>query len=170
MWVRRSSSAHNATETELNKKSVMDMWDGVGTDLDTDDEPDYPGSTLPRNRPGGSKYKQRQEAKAGERTYQLSLPDGTLQTFYTISTVARIFGRKPVTIRAWETKGLLPVPSYRTPKPRGNHLGEVPRGKRLYTQTQIDYLVALCERYKMLDFTRADWTGFQKAMAEYPTK
>lgn len=147
----------------------MEMWDGIGKDLDQPDTKDYPGNTAPRNRPGGEKYEQRREAKAGEHTYEYKLPDGTIQTFYTIATVAKIFGRKTVTIRAWEDRGELPRPKYRTPKPRGKHLGSAPAGRRLYTQDQVDFLVALCERYNMMDHFKADWTGFRKAMVDYPT-
>jgi hypothetical protein len=147
----------------------MDMWDSVSNKTPPPDDKDYPGNTSPRNRPGGVKYEQRKEAKAGERTYEYRLPDGSLQTFYMIATVAKIFGREPVTIRAWEDRGVLPRPRYRTPKPRGKHLGNAPAGRRLYTQDQIDFLVALCERCNMMDHLKADWTKFRAAMVDYPT-
>lgn len=156
----------------LSKAS--DIWASISSGkepevLDKPEQKDYPGNTAPRNRPGGQHYKQREDAKKGEISYTVTLPDGRVKTFYTISTVAKVFGRKPVTIRAWEDRGDLPSPKYRTPKPRGKHLGTAPAGKRLYSQEQVDYLVTLCERYNMLDQYRADWAGFRAAMADYPT-
>lgn len=153
---------------------ARDIWASIEgkipeESLDTLSEKDYPGKTAPRNRPGGERYEQQRQIKSGEKTYELELPDGSVRTFYTISTVAKVFGRKPVTIRAWEDRGDLPRPKYRTPKPQGHHLGSKPVGRRLYTQEQVDYLVTLCERYNMLDHYSADWDGFRKAMAEYPT-
>jgi hypothetical protein len=156
----------------LSKAS--DIWADISAgkppqSLDQPEHKDYPGNTTPRNRPGGEKYEQHSQAKKGERSYKLALPDGSIKTFYTISTVARIFGRRTVTIRSWEDRGDLPRPKYRTPKPRGKHLGSAPAGRRLYTQEQVDYLVLLCERYNMMDHYRADWEGFRQAMADYPS-
>lgn len=152
-------------------KSIQEMWDSVsGKALDQPDDKDYPGKTPPRNRPGGEYAEQRRMAKQGHKTYTFKTPSGETKTFYTISTVASIFGRKPVTIRAWEDRGDLPRPKYRTPKPRGSQFGESKTaGKRLYTQEQVDFLVALCERYNMVDQYTADWAGFRAAMADYPT-
>lgn len=138
-------------------------------ELDTDDSIDYPGSTPPRNRPGGASYQRQRESTANEKTYEFALADGTVTTFYTIKTLSNIFGRKPVTIRSWEDKGILPKPKYRTPAPRGKHLGSTPKGRRLYTQEQVDYLTLLCDRYRMLDPSKADWKGFKRAMTDYPS-
>lgn len=135
--------------------------------LDADDSIDYPGSTPPRNRPGGEAYTKRRDARSGEKSYEFTTSEG-VKTFYTIRTIANIFGRKPVTIRSWEDKGIIPRPKFRTPAPRGSHLGAEPKGRRLYTQDQVDYLVTLCERYGMLVANKADWDGFKKAMADYP--
>ena len=135
--------------------------------LDTEDQKDYPGATKPRNRPGGEAYQERREAKVNEKTYEFATKDGEVKTFYTIKTIARIFGRKTVTIRAWEDKGIMPKPKFRTPAPKGPHLGAEPKGRRLYTQNQVDYLLLLCKRYRMLEQNTADWKGFQKAMQYY---
>lgn len=154
-----------------NRRTVQDLWDSVsGKNLDQPDDKDYPGNTPPRNRPGGEFHEARRKAKQDKKTYTFKLPSGEVKTFYTISAVADIFGRKPVTIRAWEDRGDLPRPKYRTPKPRGSQFGEEKTaGKRLYTQNQVDFLVALCERYNMVDQYKADWAGFRAAMADYPT-
>lgn len=137
--------------------------------LDTEDHNDYPGKTTPRNRPGGEAYVSRRDAKQGEKTYVFAVKDGTTKTFFTIKTIARIFGRKTVTIRSWEDKGIMPQPRWRTPAPSGNHLGGSPKGRRLYSQNQVDYLLAICDRYRMLEQNKADWEGFHKAMQDYPT-
>jgi len=136
--------------------------------LDSEGEVDYPGVTPPRNRPGGEAYQARKDIRQGEKTYTFAVSGGEVKTFYTIKTIAKIFGRTQVTIRSWEDKGILPKPRYRTPPPRGHYLGKEAKGRRLYTQDQVDYLLLLCERYNMLDSRKADWDGFQAAMKQYP--
>ena len=157
----------------MSSDPLMEMFHRAGTlqkalqEVADDDLKDYPGSTPPRNRPGGDKYESRRALQREEKTYEYATEDG-IKTFYTIKTVCRIFGRKPVTIRSWEDKGILPKPKYRTPAPRGKHLGSAPKGRRLYTQNQVDYLESVCDRYRMLEPNKADWKGFKKAMQDYP--
>jgi len=51
--------------------------------------------------------------------------------FYTVGALAQVLNRKPVTIRKWETEGIIPKPTFIAPSPDK-------RGKRrLYTREQI---------------------------------
>lgn len=63
---------------------------------------------------------------------------GGEREFFTISHLAAALGKSVVTIRSWESKGMMPPTPYRSPRPRGGMLpGKPTRGKRLWTREQI---------------------------------
>jgi hypothetical protein len=68
--------------------------------------------------------------------------------FFTIGDLALAINRRPVTIRSWEAKGIMPKARFRTPAVPGQ-IGE---GKRLYTRRQVEGLVVLCAKHGILDF------------------
>lgn len=139
------------------------------TDTAEDDKL-YPGNTPPRNATDSF--------DKGEPDWLKSLPfqemqvDKTGQTkrFYTIGAVASALGKKPVTIRSWEQKGWLPSASYRTPPPVREQIpGKTPRGKRLYSQDQLMFLVEAYGKY-ILDPAKANWPGFRTYIKRYYPK
>lgn len=94
---------------------------------------------------------------------------GVVREFYTIGELSKAVGRKAVTLRSWESKGWLPAPKYRTPKPAKEQLpGKPAKGKRLYSREQVLYLVAAAAEFRLQDYTAADWDGFRRHMKKYP--
>lgn len=65
--------------------------------------------------------------------------------FFTIGQLGMALGgRKPVTIRKWETQGIIPKPTFRKPS-------EDPRGqRRLYSRAQVEGLVKIAEEEGVL--------------------
>lgn len=78
--------------------------------------------------------------------------------------------RKPVTIRSWESKGWLPSASFRTPPPRSEQIpGKAVKGRRLYSEAQIVFLVEAAITYAIDDPVKPDWVGFRKHIEDnYP--
>jgi hypothetical protein len=66
---------------------------------------------------------------------------GVEREFFTIGALAEAINRRPVTIRAWEDRGVIPKARYRG---RGQ--------KRLYTREQVEGLVRLCDEHGILTF------------------
>ena len=79
--------------------------------------------------------------------------------------------RKPVTIRSWEAKGWIPPASFRTPAPKSEQIpGKAVKGRRLYSEAQIVFLVEAAMAYAIDDPDSPDWKGFRKHIADnYPT-
>jgi len=88
---------------------------------------------------------------------------------FTIGALSEALGNKPVTVRSWELKGWLPEATYRTPKPKGEQVpGKAIRGKRLYSEDQVLFLVKAYDSY-ILTPSRADWPGFRASIKRsYP--
>lgn len=69
---------------------------------------------------------------------------GVDREFFTIGNLAQALGRRPVTVRAWESKGVIPKATFRRPS-------EDPRGtRRLYTREQIEGIVRIAEEEGLL--------------------
>lgn len=85
---------------------------------------------------------------------------------FTISDVAELLNRKPVTIRKWEEKGVIPKATYS--KPGAN---KDPRGRRrLYSREQVVALIQIAEAEGILHNPNAQIskTNFkQKVLAEF---
>lgn len=64
--------------------------------------------------------------------------------FWTVGALALALNRKPVTIRLWERKGIIPRPNFRTPAD-----GAI-AGKRLYTREQVEGLARIAEEEGLL--------------------
>lgn len=57
--------------------------------------------------------------------------------FFTVGQLALALGRRPVTIRKWETEGIIPKALFSAPS-------EDPRGRRrLYTRAQVEGIVKI---------------------------
>lgn len=125
------------------------------------DLPDFPGKTPPKNRPN-SKRTLGEEHLNGAKGKEYII-NGTAVTLYTVGQVAKALNRKPVTIRMWELNGWIPKANYRSPAPKSETIkGKTPKGRRLYSQSQVECLFTGAERYKIDDPLEADWEGFRK--------
>lgn len=101
---------------------------------------DYPGKKPPRNRKV-KKPKRIDDPFSGiyPTVYFIK---GVRTEVFTIGQMAKILNKKPVTLRAWETKGILPKATYRTPAPQGIQVpGKTLKGRRIYTKKQVDLLL-----------------------------
>jgi hypothetical protein len=106
-----------------------------------DDLHDWPGKKRPVNRPEPS-LAEESDADWDVRPV-VYIYNGVSREFFTIGHLADALGRSPVTIRSWESKGLLPKSPYRSPRPRGESLPGVAKGKRLWTRDQIEGILRL---------------------------
>jgi hypothetical protein len=76
---------------------------------------------------------------------RVMLLKGQETEFYALGTLARILNRKTVTLRKWESEGILPKPAYILPS-------SDPRGKRrLYTKEQISGLKDIAKEEGILE-------------------
>jgi hypothetical protein len=77
--------------------------------------------------------------------------NGEVREFFTISHLAAALGYSVQSIRAWEDKGALPRSPFRSPrtaKPVAG--GRSNKGKRLWTREQIEGIVRLARRHKVI--------------------
>jgi hypothetical protein len=75
--------------------------------------------------------------------------------FFTMGQLAAALHRKPVTLRRWESEGIIPVPRFTSP---GND-GDVRGKRRLYTRAQIEGMVAIATQEGLMDDSN---TGIRK--------
>ena len=76
---------------------------------------------------------------------------GADREFFTIGHLATALGRSTVTIRSWESRGTLPNTPFRTPKPDHTPtFGPAPAGRRLYTRSQIEGILRICEELRII--------------------
>lgn len=107
-------------------------------------EKDFPGRLPPVNRKNGDPEKDdsvdvQWDAKPVVYNY-----GGHAREFFTIGHLATALGRSPVTIRSWENKGVLPKSPFRSPSPKTSAIqGGKPKGKRLWTRSQIEGLLSI---------------------------
>lgn len=99
------------------------------------------------------------------------LVNGTTRKFYTIGVLASVLQRAPTTIRSWESKGWIPPASFRAPAPRKEQIpGKTPKGRRLYSESQVTFLYEAYQRFNLADPKRADWASFRRHVKKsYPS-
>lgn len=121
------------------------------------DLPEWPGGTPPKNR--GPKKQITDETYGGAKPKSYRINGKDVQMF-TVGQLALAVDRKAVTIRSWEKQGIIPRATYRTPPPVGQQLpGKPPKGRRLYSQAQVDLILEAITTYKIGTKT-PDWVGF----------
>lgn len=151
-------------------RDPLDMFHNITSKIGQHmaDERDFPGTKSPRNR-GKVLDNPQHEWLKSLKSYEY-LVNGQIRKFYTIGSLASVLNRKPVTIRSWESKGWLPPASFRTPPPNGvNAPGKAVRGRRLYSEAQLVFLVEAAVAYDIDDPDQPDWRGFRKHIADnYP--
>lgn len=135
---------------------------------DEDDGPDYPGNIVPKNR--GTLDKVTHEWLQSIKSHEFYV-GGKTSKFYSIGSLAQALNRKPVTIRSWESKGWLPPASFRTQPPKGEQVpGKATKGRRLYSEAQVVFLVEAAIEYQIDDPDNPDWDGFRRHIAEHYPK
>jgi hypothetical protein len=108
---------------------------------------DYPGRRPPKNR-GNPPPPPPVEWDAKPLSYRV---EGEKREFFTIGHVAKALGCSVQSIRAWEDKGLLPRSPYRSPRTvRPVAGGKSDKGKRLWTREQIEGILVLATKHKVI--------------------
>jgi hypothetical protein len=113
------------------------------------DDLDYPGRRKPVNR--GSTSKAASDTNVWDARPVKYMINGEVREFFTISHLAAALGYSVQSIRAWEDKGALPRSPFRSPrtaKPVAG--GRSNKGKRLWTREQIEGIVRLARRHKVI--------------------
>lgn len=132
-----------------------------------EDPKDYPGGRAPKSRRvvDSPEHEWLNELRA----YEYAV-NGVPQKFYTVGSLAKVLNRSTVTIRSWESKGWIPPASFRTPTPNGEQApGKAVRGRRLYSEAQLVFLVEAAMTYKIDHPKEHNWDGFRRHIASnYP--
>ena len=109
---------------------------------------DYPGRRKPVNR--GADKPASDKALWDDKPARYMV-GGEVREFYTISHLATALGYSVQSIRAWEDKGLLPRSPFRSPRTaRPVAGGRSDKGKRLWTREQVEGIVRLARRHKVI--------------------
>lgn len=130
--------------------------------------PDFPGKRMPKNRPNKKNDAIITDRFNGAKPKTFKV-GGEDRIFFTIGELGKALGRRPVTIRMWESQGWIPRATYRTPKPRGVQIPDKSvQGRRLYSLEQVEFLMQAMEKFS-INTDRPDWAGFKKHIANnYP--
>jgi hypothetical protein len=127
------------------------------------DLPDFPGKTPPKNRSSKQSRSSQLDDRFNGAVGKVFKVNGEDRTFYSIGELAKCLRRKPVTIRMWEQQGWIPKATYRTPTPKGEQIpGKTLKGRRLYSLSQVEFLMDALEHFKIDDPNKANWDGFRK--------
>lgn len=114
--------------------------------LTSDDSSEfYPGSKRTIDRKPKTSEPERPDVPEWDRHPQMITVGGVPTEFFTIGALAEALGRRPVTIRKWETTGVIPVPLFR--KTSAHNEGS----RRLYTRAQIEGIVKIAAEERVLD-------------------
>lgn len=115
-----------------------------------DDLKDWPGARRPVNRSAPSPIPAGKDHWADKPSmYPFGVDsegEPNILPFYTIRHLSMALGVQPVTIRAWESKGLLPRSGLRSAKPSRAPLGHQPKGRRLWTKEMIDAILRIAQQ------------------------
>ena len=109
---------------------------------------DYPGRRKPVNRERAPVAVETVVWDAKPVYYQVG---GEKKEFFRISHLAKALGYSVQSVRAWETNGLLPRSPFRSPRTRRPvAAGRSDKGKRLWTREQIEGIVRLARKHKVI--------------------
>jgi hypothetical protein len=110
---------------------------------------DYPGRRKPVNR-GGQPVEKPKPVEWDARPLYYNV-GGVKQEFFIIGHLAKALGYSVQSIRLWESQGLLPPSPYRSPRTKGMVAGgRSNKGKRLWTRAQIEGIVRLAAKHKVI--------------------
>lgn len=124
------------------------------------DLPDYPGKTPPKNRGRGTR--KAHDTLNGAR-YKVYIINGREEQMFTIGELAKALGKSTPTVRMWENRGWIPKPRYRGAPPKAPQLpGTPPKGRRLYTRKEVEFLIECVKRFKLTSNLSPHWDEFRK--------
>jgi hypothetical protein len=116
--------------------------------LKTFEDLDYPGRRKPVNRDKTPPPADTQLWDAKSITY---LVNGEKREFFLIGNLAKALDYSVQSIRAWEAAGLLPNTPYRSPRTKRPVAGgRSDKGKRLWTREQIEGILRLAKKHKVI--------------------
>lgn len=114
----------------------------------TDPSQSFPGFRPPVNRPDPTPTVEEQGWDYKPVFYFIN---GENLEFFTIGHLSKALNRSSVTIRSWENKGVLPRSPFRSPAPEVTPTyGTVPKGRRLWTREQIEGILEICKRLRVI--------------------
>lgn len=120
--------------------------------------PEFPGKTPPKNRLVEKEVVTHGIDRYNGAKSRVLIVNNEPRQFFTVGEFAKALGRKAATIRMWEYRGILPKANFRTPPPKGSQLpGKEPKGHRLYSLEQLDFVIDLVEKYRLDDPLNAQW-------------
>ena len=132
------------------------------------DLPNFPGKRVPKNRPEFKKLTDSilEDRYNGAKGKEYVI-NGERLMMYTIGEVCKALDKSTVTVRMWESKGWIPKPSFRTPAPNNVQIpGKASKGRRLYTQQQLDTLLDSMTQFNIAEPHKGDWDGFKQYIQE----
>jgi hypothetical protein len=92
---------------------------------------------------------------------------GVRREFFRISDVAQALGYSVQSIRAWEQMGLLPRTPFRSPRTRRPvAAGKSTKGKRLWTRAQIEAILRLAKKHKVILNRKPPTRDFARDVAQ----
>lgn len=126
----------------------------------------FPGSRQPLTPVAGLKD------LLGGRTGKTYTINGKPVELFTISDVAEVLNRKPVTIRKWEERKVIPPATFAKPGAGGDKRGR----RRLYSRAQVEALVTIADAEGILhnphaqisqtNFKAKVWAEFKRLAAQ----
>jgi hypothetical protein len=112
------------------------------------DELNYPGRRKPINRNPEPVVKETPVWDAKHTEYVVN---GFKTQFFYIGALAKALGYSVQSIRAWEAAGLMPNTPFRSPRTaRPVAGGRSNKGKRLWTREQIEGILRLAKKHKVI--------------------
>lgn len=129
--------------------------------------PDWPGSRPPKNR--GKNKPMAVDTVNGAKSKYYRINGEDIEMF-TIGEAARALNRTASTLRMWEHQGWIPTTNYRTSAPRKPQLpNKIPKGRRLYTRKQVEFLKDCIKRFNLDDKNSKQWNDFRHyAITNWP--
>ena len=93
--------------------------------------------------------------------------DGESREFFRISDLAQALNYSVQSIRAWEQAGLLPRTPFRSPRTRRPVAGgKSTKGKRLWTREQIEAILRLAKKHKVILNRKPPTRDFARDVAQ----
>lgn len=124
---------------------------------------DYPGRRKPVNR----SEKAAPETPIWDDKPLKYLIGGEEREFFVIGHLSKATGYSVQSIRLWETRGVLPKSPYRSPQTRkpvaGGHSS---KGKRLWTREQIEAILRLAKKHKVILNKKPPTAAFARDVAQ----
>jgi len=110
----------------------------------------YPGSKrkIDRTETGGSKA----DPDGWDAKPRVYKKNGVDTEFFTVGHLALAMNRKPLTIRQWERKGIIPKSTYQRAGRNGSQHGR----RRLYTRAQIEGMIQIASEEGLLTNDRRE--------------